>query len=602
MPWLNLLSQRSVVSAVHRLRGLWLLLLLGALVGPALAEERPDFLFFSDPTFERPGDVKVFAPKLAELWKLALERPEIDMQRMAAESIVAGTAVDVPNLEIAIPRLRELVSDPQTDLIARVAAARALVALNARDSAELLARAASEAPGDLRRVCERALGDWQYAPLRETWRERLASPTTRHRDLVLAIRGLGLAADPAPLDELLKLVANRRSATEVRLEAALAAGRLQTSGLEPAAQPLLESSGEARLVDRLCAARLLARHQTPAAHTALASLGGDTEPAVAGEALRLLNAIDPQLALPLATAALGSPDGEVRRQGVRTLASLPTPERIGLIAPLLDDPVPDLRREVRQKLQGLLESESLRESIWRGTTAVLAAPGWRGQEQAARLVGDGKHQPAAARLLELQTIPRAEARIAAARALREIAVLETCPKILQRCSDLTQQRNGGPTLDGLDEQCAFLFDALAAMQYWEAEPLWRKYIPKQPPMGLYSRSSAIWALGKRYAGMHDPALAKELIERLTDPATVPPELEYVRYTCALSLARMGAKEMVDPMLAWAGANNLRTGQVKTEHALAIRWAVTQLSGEKFPDLVPIPTGKTGWFLEPFVNQ
>ncbi|MFM7162014.1 MAG: hypothetical protein ACKO3P_16805, partial [Planctomycetaceae bacterium] len=210
---------RSVVSAVHRLRGLWLPLLLGTVVAAgllspplgssALAEERPDFLFFSDPTFERPGDVKVFAARLAELWKLALERPETDMQRMAAESIVAGTAVDVPNLAIAIPRLRELVGNPRTDLIARVAAAKALVALDARDSAELLAQAASEAPGDLRRVCERALGDWQYAPLQETWRERLGSSTTRHRDLVLAIRGLGLAGNPAPLDQLLQLTANR---------------------------------------------------------------------------------------------------------------------------------------------------------------------------------------------------------------------------------------------------------------------------------------------------------------------------------------------------------------------------------------------------------
>jgi len=566
------------------------------------AEERPDFLFFTDPTFERPGDVKVFAERLAPLWKSALDRPETDLQRMAAESVVAGTQVGVPGLEITLPRLKELVANRQVDLIARVAAARALIALDARDSADLLAQGAAEGPGDLRRVCERALGDWQYAALRPVWQERLKNPATRHRDLVLAIRGLGLAADPAPLDELLRVVANPRAATEVRVEAALAAGRLKTTGLESVAEPLAKSQGESRLVDRLCAARLLAGHTDPAAHTVLVKLAGDPEPAVASEALRLLNAMDPQLALPLATDAIGSRDGEVRRQGMRTLASLATPERVAQLAPLLDDPVPDLRNETRQKLRGLLENDSLREAIWQGTTQVLAGEGWRGQEQAARLVAEGKYQPAAARLLELQKIPRAEARIAAARALREIAVLDTCPQILARCSDLTQQRNGGPTLDGLDEQCGYLFDALAVMKHWEAEPLWRKYVPKQPPMGLYSRSTAIWALGKRYEGMHDPALAQELIGRLTDPATVPPELEYVRYTCALSLARMGAKEMVDPMIAWAGAKNLQTGQIKTEHVLAIRWAVSQLTGTSFPDLVPIPTGKTGWFLEPLANQ
>ena len=40
-------------------------------------------------------------------------------------------------------------------------------------------------------------------------------------------------------------------------------------------------------------------------------------------------------------------------------------------------------------------------------------------------------------------------------------------------------------------------------------------------------------------GLTKPQLAELLIERMTDYAPIPPELEFVRYTCAISIAREG---------------------------------------------------------------
>ena len=135
---------------------------------------------------------------------------------------------------------------------------------------------------------------------------------------------------------------------------------------------------------------------------------------------------------------------------------------------------------------------------------------------------------------------------------------------------------------------------------WQAEPLWLSYIPKSPKMGHFSRSTAIWGLGKRYQGQPQPQLADLLIERLTDPnpLTEPPEVEYVRYNSAVTLAAIQGHAHVPRMIRWVGEDVLKSGERFSEHGLAIRWAVEQLTGEKFPDLQPVPRSQSGWFLEP----
>jgi hypothetical protein len=52
------------------------------------------------------------------------------------------------------------------------------------------------------------------------------------------------------------------------------------------------------------------------------------------------------------------------------------------------------------------------------------------------------------------------------------------------------------------------------------------------------------------------------------------------------------------MIQWIGEQALRSGRVRSFQGLAIRWAVQQLTGEKFPELQPVAIGKSGWFLEP----
>ncbi len=569
---------------------------------PARGEIKADFEMFHDPLFDRPITSSYYSARLAKLWIEALERSEVDMQRLSAESMAKGVKLGVKGLEPAIPRLRELLLGESTHTAVRVAAARALVAFDDRESASALATVAGKFSGDVRQLCETALGDWKFEPIRGEWRDRLTRTGVRHRELVVAIRGLGLAGDPQSAPRLLELTHSPLQPAEIRIESALAAGRLQTTGLATDAQKLIDAKTGTLLINRICAARVLAKHQAADAQAQLLKLAIDQEPAVAGEALRLLNEIDSRLVLPLAGEAMKSPDGLVRRQGMLAYVKLPTVERIPAIVAMLDDLLPSVRGEAREAVHELLMQESLRPTIWVEVLAMLAQPSWRGEEQAALLVGANQHQPAAKRLLEMQSIGRGEARVAAAWALRKVAVPETCPAIFLRAQQLTKQRNGGPRLESIDEQCAHLMEALAVMKFWEAEALWREYVPKNLQMGSCSRGASIWALGLRFEEQHQPELAQQLVERLTDNAPLPPEMPYVRYSSAIALGRMKAKEQVRQMLDWVGEENLKSGHVSSEPALAIRWAMTQITGEVYPDLKPILRGKQGWFLESTIAE
>ena len=75
----------------------------------------------------------------------------------------------------------------------------------------------------------------------------------------------------------------------------------------------------------------------------------DAEPTVASAALARLNEIDPSLVLPLAESAMSRPDPLVRQQGAASYIQRPTPERIPVLARLLDDPHPQIRGEVDRK-------------------------------------------------------------------------------------------------------------------------------------------------------------------------------------------------------------------------------------------------------------
>lgn len=579
------------------MRPIVVLLMLGLVSSSAVQGEiRTEFALDSDPKLIPPDPIIHYPEKHRPLWLVALGRPEADLQRRAADAIAEAHLLGTPKLSEAQPILVKLVSSDTTHRPARLAAAKALIALDARDSAAVLFEASQKHGLDLRQVVEPVLAKWKHQPIREVWRQRLIKKETRHRDLILAIDGLGEVRDDSSVPALLAIIHDASAPAATRLAAARAAGRSRHSGLEPDAHRLApgDESAPAPVSNRLCSVALLDQHRSESAHDVLLRLAKDAEPSVAAAALKSLNISNQELVLTLAEQAMKSHDANVRQQGVTAYIERPTPERLAIVARLLDDPHSGVRVRVREALFSLAQKEEFAASIHASTAEVLAAESWRGQEQAALLLAALEHKPIAAQLVQLLESPREEVTVAAAWGLRKLAVASTLPGILDKVSRQTEQRLKNGLSAAGDAQVAHLCEVLGLLKYAPAEPLLRSYIPKNYSLGEQSRSSAIWALGHLHDGTPDEPLAQLLMARMTDPGTMPPEMPRVRLACTISLGRMQAKSQLTELRKFLGVP-IGPDQM----SLALRWAIQKLSGETLPEPTrPAISHQAGWFLEP----
>lgn len=572
---------------------LWLI--LACTLGDAPAARAPiavDFAMDSDPLLDEFTATKVLSEKYLPLWLQALDRPEADLQRLAAESLARVHQGGYAKMDKAKPALLRVLTAKETEPVPRFCAARALIVFDAKEAAGQLWQAAQAGGLEFSQLVEPALADWKFEPAYQVWRKRLTDSQARHRLRMLAIRCLGEVADPAALPQLLAIAVDSHHPDAERLAAAQAAGKIKDSGLETDARKLAAAQG--KVIDRLCAAGLLGRHVSEAARATLLSLAVDPEPAVAIAALGSLNASDPSLVLPLAEKVIQSADSGVRREGVRCFAANPTAERIATFGKLLDDPVLSLRAQVREVLRGLAGDASWNAAVRQTAIDSLQAESWRGQEQAALLLADLDHKPAAPRLVKLLDSTRTEVMIASAWALRKLAVRETLPSLLQKASQLTEVRTRlGLTIDSLDRQAAHLFEALATMHHEPAIPLMKRYIAKSGIMGEYSRSAAIWGLGLLHLGKPDEAMALAITQRVTEPSSaIPPELPRIRLAGAIAIGKMKATSQARALRDFAPV------PVPGRLYMTLRWSLRELTGEELPFPDPPLDMQSGWFLEP----
>lgn len=553
----------------------------------------PDCLIDSDPKLEIPEPIRDFNPAMKTLWLSALDRPETDMQRMAAETIARAHRFGVPGLTDAVPRLQTILEAEQSHPAARFAAARALIVLESRVSSEKLWSTSQRYGADLRQLVEPALAAWDFGPAKEVWIKRLDDPATRHRDLILALRGLAQTRASSALSRLLAMTRDPLLNPAIRLEAAAAAGQATATGLEEAAALLSRDTASSGFHQAQLAVRLLARHEDHASRELLIQLAGHPEPAVAAAALSRLTEIDQTLVLPLAESAMQASDPHVRWQGASAYLNHPAVERVGPLAELLSDPHPGVRSRVADGLYQLCENEEWDGPIRQAAMEILSGDRWQGQEQAALLLGALKHQPAAARLVELLESPRQEVLVIAAWALRKVAVAETVPALIDKATRQTEIRKRADE-PGLDEQVVHLCEALGVLRADDAVPLLTQYIPKNQLMGERSRSAAIWALGLIKEGKRDAELESALSDRINDFDDVKPESDFVKQLCAITLVRMNAVEQAPGMRGIVVSSHIgmRLG-------VALRWAVKELTGDVLPPPEPSFASQGDWFLQPF---
>jgi len=561
------------------------------------AEIKPDFLMQSDPKLHVPEVERKIVRDFKSLWQQTLQRPEVDLQRLTAESIARAHQFGIPDLIETVPDLERILQEPSSHPTARFATARALIELNSRDSADKLMKAAQDFGADLRQLVEPAMAEWNVASARQVWLKRLDTRNVRARDLILAYRGLGKVREASAMQPLLAVVMDLVRSPDLRLEAAAAVGQLSESGLEESADRLSHETRTSRIINRRCAIHFLARHESEVARKQLIEMATDTEPSNAAAALQRLNEIDSNLVLPLAETAMKNADVHVRMQGAIAYIKLPTPARIVPVAQLLDDQHPTLRRHVCTELVRLAGNPDLGDAVRSSAMDVFKTDRWQGQEQCSLLFGALQFKPAATRLVEVLESTRPEVMVSSSWALRRVADPSTIPPILDKIKRQTEARRTNFKFE-LDHQVAHLFEACRQMNAKEAIPQMVEYIPKSMIMGDYSRCAAIWTLGVFYEGNPDKALAEQLIGRVTDMAVLPmPELLTVKQFCAISLARMKAVEH-----AAAIRGILEMDGPVSMYGMGLRWALKELTGEEFPVPKQSKIIEGNWFLEPLFPE
>jgi HEAT repeat protein len=568
------------------------------------ADEVLDSVIYHRPELPHPKVARVFPNDILSSWLSALGRPETDYQYHAALTILLAHNDGLEGTEAAVDPLLHTLEKPDQKPMVRLAAARALIGLDARQTAPQLLEQANAGDHDLRDLIEPALAAWKYKPAGEVWLERLHRLDTNGGNLVLAMRGLAALKEIKAASLLEEMVRSNPISWPIRLEAARTLGEIKTSGSETDAGQFATETGPSGVSARLAAAWLLRRHQGDEAVRLLQTLSKDSEPAVAVVALERLLEINPQLVLPSMDVVLASPDAKVRSLGVDALFREATVERLHLLSDKLDDPHPEVRTKARQALHDLAAKPVFRDAVIREALKVLDGQNWRGLEQAAILLGQLDHKPAATRFVELLKFNRPEVYVAAAWGLRRLDVPETLPKALDHFLSIVRwaqanQKKRQPQIqpsEGWDRQLSQLAQFMGQNLYRPAEPAFRAQVPRlrnvivdEPIIGQETRAASVWGLGLLYEGKPDAQLVRQFEDRLKDiPKKMDPgENPRVRWMSAISLGRMNSKSSLDTLKRFHF-------KIPTLDPVspACGWAIQQLTGEAPPPpgTVNLPAG------------
>jgi HEAT repeat protein len=588
----------------------WLSPCLLVCLSPCLRAGRADFdpiidsPMYKAPDLPAPPVVLIFPEEAKAMWLRALERPEADMKCKAAEAIALARRRGVKGLETTVTPLLTALDRQDQHPAVRLAVAKALVALEAREAAPNLFRQSQAGGSDLRDVVEPALARWQYRPAGEVWLARLAEPKAPRRSLALAVEGLAAIREGQAATRLRELALSDQADGAIRLAAARALSVLRTEGLEKDAEVLAADAAPRGIPSRLAAAALLQQHQGDQTVRLLQRLSKDQEPAVAALAVGRLIEIDPKLAVPATERLLASPDAKLRALAVDVLFRLPTEKHTRLLADRLNDLHPEVRIKSRRHLLELAAQQDLRKRVIEQATRILAGDKWQGLEQATILLAQLDHKAAAARLVELLANNRAEVYITAAWGLRRLAVPDTLPGVLSHVKSQQQRlRAAAARPDAstplIDHELSQLNQFLGQEKYQPADAALRQFIPRMErpmtiPVGQESRAAAIWALGLVHEGKSEERLAAALQERLNDIGSMPPEDTRVRRMCAITLGRLGAKDALASLRQYCADFETTRDPVNN----ACGWAIERLTGQAMPAPKTIRKMQRDWFLVP----
>lgn len=555
---------------------------------------------------KRPPTALKLSSKTRQLWVEALASPEMDLRREAAQAIGLAHSYGYPHFEETVPQLISALESPDAHRLVRLAAARALVILNASQAAEPLMQHALRDGWEMAQVVEPALAKWSYAPMRAIWLERLNLPRTSSRQFMLATQAAVKLQLGEASPRLRELALSRAARPNVRVDAALTLGQLQSTGLEPDARRLLEEQTAARSVEHLVAAALLRQHSGAEAEGLMLQLALSPEASAAALPLARLLEINPARTEPINPQIVASDDAKVRGLAAQILAAQKTPSALAFFPTLLGDRHPEVRTQAQDLLIALGNDAQIRAAVDQTVMQTLSSDNPRALASAAIVASGIGLKPATPRLIELLDFDQPDVALTGAWALREARDPAAAAPLVQKLAvDIAKFQKPAADDEGTSrrpyvaqlQQFSLLLEAFGLMRSHEAEPLLLPLAQSRSPF----QHPAIWALGHIYENDPQPEMVATLEKIVQSRNPLPGAM------AATALARMQAKDSVkllrtfykpgDVLRLKVDEDEIRDGDV-FKYVCAV--AVSRITGEPRDELL-IPEmakkSRSEWFLQ-----
>jgi len=527
------------------------------------------------------------------VWLQALRHPESDLRREVAESILVAHRAGMPGLVEMQDGLREVLESSEESWVTRTSVAAALIELDCRDLAPLLAAQAAQGPPHLRRLVERGLADWDYQPIREVWLDRVSEPGADPQSVRSAVELLANVNESRAVGPLSQRLLSKLTPPALRIAAARGLAILAPPEVLEWSERLSERGAEGALLDAQLGAELLAHQSGPAAIELLERYVEHPAPTVAAVAFARLLEIEPTRVLARAEQMIRNPDANLRRITLAALVDDPTERSVGWLAYALDDQVPSHRVEARRGLLRHAAEPALRDEVIGRAVDALELDSWRSREQALVVLTELEHRVINDRLPTLLEYPRDEVQIAAAWAIKHLFQPDRAEEAFALATEITARIDAGGSTEATSYVHAHLLEALGLLEHRPAVELLLKPLPKGSAYMVQSRASAAWALGFLLAPETDGATIRLLEERLADANSVPMEFEEVRAAAAIALGRIGDPRSLAELRRWYEVDGPNTAVGRS-----CGWSIEQMTGEPLPAAETPQRSVVNWFVEP----
>lgn len=569
------------------------------------------------PTLVLPETITVWPDGMADLWIMALDRPEIELNVEACYAIDRAHREGMPDLEATVPSLLKLLNASNKPQNVRDAAAKALVTLEARTAVPDLEQANRQNVTSMILITDPFLAKHTSRTMTPIWMDRLIDQDVCDPARISAAQSLPDNLQPEQRESLLQTLTDQATSWPLRQAIAQAVGR-QKQRANIISTFRTQTPKRPGIFWRLIQAEMLNAHikdEQPLLTHFIAEAGTEAQPS-AWLALKKLNEVDAwTITIPEGSGPklIANSDVSYREELIQALAHRGDIQAVTVLGLLLSDLDPHNRQTARDTMLRLSKrDDKLKSTAIQAAMKQLDSKDWRGQEQAALLLGGLHHQPAQPRLIELLKAKRQEVGIAAIIGLRRLtearlprqakpttpdddpamlALVNISRSILERMKDpkstTEQQRRD-------NERLTQIFQTFGLVRYRSdtAMDMLQQFIPKNS-FGTNPRSAAIWAIGRIEQDTANARFVNLFSARLADVNPTDPESDQVRRASAIAIGWIKPDKTPRTLEEFSDLSDA-TPQI----TLACRWAIQRITGKTQPPLEPGMRVSRQWFLVP----